>query len=131
MVTADLIALAAALATAAASRTPPPQPLTHVTDMQLRDGLAWFQLQQQQAADAAPQAGSQGNTAESQGAAPAVPAAAAAAAASQSAGSEAGGGVSCPWCGLPGLTPAGLWYHVPLHHCYHDNLAGRCPVCKQ
>jgi hypothetical protein len=121
MVTSDLVALGAALATAAASRTPPTQPLTHVTDMRLQDGLDWFQLQQQQqpaAADAASNTNSNSGSAHIQ----ATPSAA---------GGRVGGGCSCPWCGLPGLSPAGLWYHVPLHHCYHDNLGGQCPVCNQ
>ena len=38
-------------------------------------------------------------------------------------------GITCPWCGLSGLTPAAFWLHQPLYHIYHDNLKGSCCIC--
>jgi hypothetical protein len=37
---------------------------------------------------------------------------------SSSGHSEGSNRVSCPWCGLSGLTALELWLHQPLYHIY-------------
>ncbi|KAI8470388.1 MAG: hypothetical protein J3K34DRAFT_260467 [Monoraphidium minutum] len=56
-------------------------------------------------------------------------AAAAAAALGRVAAARLGGGLSCAWCGLAGLTVRGYWEHQPLYHIYEGIIEAACPVC--
>ncbi|KAF5832138.1 hypothetical protein DUNSADRAFT_12120 [Dunaliella salina] len=38
------------------------------------------------------------------------------------------GNITCPWCGLQGLTPESFYLHQPLYHIYHANIDGYCPI---
>lgn len=40
------------------------------------------------------------------------------------------GALSCPLCGMPGLTETELWYHCPTYHINMLEQKLRCPICE-